>query len=88
MQFDIFRHVIHWHWCQHHVMPIPPLMVPLHLPGEDNQIMVCHGICGNVIPLVQVSSSHGAEGIVNDTSAHETTMSVYMLHMNSMPSTM
>ena len=42
-------------------------MLPLHLFGQDNQNEVLDNILDLVMPLILVSVSHAANGVINGT---------------------
>ena len=44
VQHDFLGHLIHWHWCQHHVMQTALLIASKQSLGQDGQNKVQHDV--------------------------------------------
>ena len=61
-----------WHQChshQHYMMLMASSMAPLHSLGQYIQNEVQHDLFSHVTPLLPLSMSHNATGIINGTTA-------------------
>ena len=60
--------LIMWHhWLQHHIMPTASSMASFHFLCQDNWNHMQYDFLGHVMPLLLVSASHNADGIINET---------------------